>query len=106
MFYTITRQGTPILTGLDESAVDDVLVNGYAVWLRSCDFTPDATGLTGFVVQVNYGKGRVVVATPDFKEPLMYDDDPVAAIMFDDLIQYCFSDFRPTTHCPGTGVNE
>jgi hypothetical protein len=94
-FYRMMRRGTPILTGLDQSAGDDVLVNCYAVWLRSCDFSPGASGLTGFIVQLKYGNGRVVVATPDFKESMMYDDDPVAAIMFDDLIQYCFTDFRP-----------
>jgi len=52
----------------------------------------------GLVVQFGYKAGRVVVSTLGLIEHIAAD--PVATIMLNDLIEYCFTDFIPETRLP------
>ena len=52
----------------------------------------------GLVVQFGYKAGRVVVSTLGLIEHMAAD--PVATIMLNDLIEYCFTDFIPETGLP------
>lgn len=84
---------------LDASSKNDVLIGCYSEWLR----TRSAQGLVpgepvGLVVQFGYKAGRVVVSTLGLIEHIAAD--PVATIMLNDLIDYCFTDFIPETRLP------
>ena len=52
----------------------------------------------GLIVQYKYKSGRIIVSTLDLIEHL--SSDPVATIMLNDLIEYCFTDFKPETRLP------
>jgi len=91
-----------MIAGLDASAQHDVLVGCYSEWIRSRavdaagKVVPDEVG--GLVVQFGYGRGRVVVSMLELLQPA--GTDPVAAIMLQKLIDYCFSEFEPQTRLP------
>ena len=77
---------------------DDLLVGGYSEWLRSRIKSPHGAvvgELNGLAAQFRYRKGRLVITTLDLLGNLQVD--PVATIMFHDLVEYCHTDFRPMT---------
>ena len=90
-----------VIGGLRSSSRDDVLVGGYSEWLRSRVKASQRSvvgELTGLVVQFRYGRGRLVITTLDLPSHLA--TDPVAAIVFHNLLEYCHTDFRPGTELP------
>ena len=100
--------GSPTLSkmiaGLDASAKADILIGCYSEWLRSR--SADGSSLqgavpkevAGLIVQFRYKNGRVIISTLDLLGALAVD--PVATIMFHELIDYCFTDFTPKSLLP------
>ena len=93
-----------MISGLDGSARDDVLIGCYSEWIRSrsVDGT-DQQGVVpkevgGLVVQFVFKAGRLVVCTLDLLQAA--GADPVATIALHDLIGYCFTRFEPKTVLP------
>ncbi len=84
--------------GLSPDSRDDLLIGGYSEWLRSRIKSPGGAvvgELNGLVAQFRYKDGRLVITTLDLLSNLQAD--PVATIMFHDLVEYCHTDFQPTT---------
>ena len=84
--------------GLRPGSKDDLLIGGYSEWLRSRIKSPRGAvvgELNGLVAQFRYKDGRLVITTLDLLRNLQVD--PVATIMFHDLVEYCHTDFQPTT---------
>ena len=87
------------IAGLDAANKDDILIGCYSEWLRSRSAQGLVPGeVVGLIVQYKYKSGRIIVSTLDLIEHL--SSDPVATIMLNDLIEYCFTDFKPETRLP------
>jgi hypothetical protein len=89
------------IAGLDAAYKRDILVGAYSEWLRTAIRSPERTAhgsITSLVVQFRYKQGRIVMTTLDLLSHLR--TDPVARIMFHDLVEYCHTDFQPTTTLP------
>ena len=85
------------IAGIDAEHQEDILVGAYAEWLRTVIRSPERSvhgSVTGMVIQFGYQKGRVVMTTLDLLPQL--ETDPVATIMFHDLVEYCHTGFQPT----------
>ncbi len=94
-----------VLLGLKPEGQDDMLAGGYGNLIRSVP--QDSAGerhwleVTTTLAQFRYGAGRLIVSTFDLLKPAL--DDPVAAIMLHDLIEYAISGFQPRTELRDEG---
>jgi hypothetical protein len=75
----------------------DILAGAYANLIRSVPMDTEGkqrwSEVNATIAQFRAGKGRLIISTFEFASPCL--DDPVAAIMLNDLIAYAASDFRP-----------
>ena len=92
-----------MIADLDASAKDDILIGCISEWLRSRSGAGPLQQMVpkevaGRVVHFRYKKGWVIISTLEMLGPLT--TDPVATIVFHDLIDYCFTDFVPKSWLP------
>ncbi|MGH7575526.1 MAG: glycoside hydrolase family 2 TIM barrel-domain containing protein, partial [Longimicrobiales bacterium] len=94
-FYRVWPNNT--LLGMKAEEQSDVIAGAYGNLIRSIPM--DTVGkqrwseVNATVAQFRCGKGRLIVSTFELASPCL--DDPIAAIMLNDLIQYAASDFAP-----------
>jgi len=75
-----------------------ILAGAYGSFFRNSPF--DSTGqvhpceITGTILQAGYGKGKLVISTFDLLNYLALE--PVATIMFNDLVSYTADPIRPS----------
>src|SRR5205823_1281462 len=94
-FYTVMPRN--VLIGVTPDERQDIIAGAYGSFFRSSPV--DSTGqhhtteVTGTIVQFRYGKGKMVICTFDLLKTL--SEDPVATVMFKDLVEYAGGDFQP-----------
>ena len=99
---TLTR--SRMISSLDASTREDILVGCYSEWIRSRSVQGSNQQeavpgeVAGLVVQFGFKRGRIVVCTLDLLQPA--GSDPVATIILHELIGYCFTGFEPQTALP------
>lgn len=82
-----TEASTPesVVIGIPPGEFKDVLAGEFYGWIHSS---------VGTLVQVRYGKGRLLICTYSLNTP--YGTDPYATYLMDDLVNYAASGFKPT----------
>ena len=96
-FYRALPQ--TMLLGVQPENNSDILAGGYGGFLI-CKPADVKTGepiwgeITSTLLQCRFGQGRLIICTIDLLSHIIRD--PVATIMFNDLVQYARGDFSPT----------
>ena len=86
------------ILGLKPDEKADLLAGAYGNLIRSVPMNTNGkevwSEVNATIAQFRAGKGRLIISTFELASPCL--DDPVAAIMLNDLVAYAASDFRPT----------
>jgi hypothetical protein len=95
-FYKVWPNNSII--GIKPEERNDMLAGAYGNLIRSVPMDPEGNQRWGEVsatiAQFRAGKGRLIVSTFELASPCL--DDPVAAIMLNDLVAYAAGDFSPS----------
>ena len=87
-----------VVVGFKEENNADVLAGAYGMAIQSRTLDAEDTWRPGEVnatiLQCRYGKGRLIISTFELLARSI-NDDPVATIMLNDLIDYASSSFEP-----------
>jgi hypothetical protein len=85
--------------GMKSESASDILAGAYGNLFRSVPRDSMGTRWWGEVsstlAQFRCGRGRLLVSTFNLVLPVL--DDPVAAVILNDLISYAGTDFKPST---------
>jgi hypothetical protein len=96
-FYRAIPQS--VLIGLTSDQQPDIIAGAYGSFFRNSPADSQGnrhkTEVTGTILQFRYGKGKLVLTTFDLLQSLA--EDPVATVMFNDLVRYAAGDFHPRT---------
>jgi hypothetical protein len=88
-----------VLAGIKHEVAPDVLAGAYGNLFRSIPRDSMANTsweeVSGTLMQFKVGEGRLLISTFNLLLPLL--DDPAAAVLLHDLIEYGHSDFEPKT---------
>jgi hypothetical protein len=94
-FYRVWPNNT--ILGMKAEDRNDILAGAYGNLIRSIPMDTEGkqqwSEVNATIAQFRAGKGRLILSTFELASPCL--DDPVAAIMFNDLIAYATTEFRP-----------
>jgi hypothetical protein len=88
-----------VLIGLTPDEQPDIIAGAYGSFFRNSPADSQGkrhkTEVTGTLLQFRYGKGKLVITTFELLQNLA--EDPVATVMFNDLVRYAAGAFQPHT---------